>query len=50
MRYGTRAQTYLRDNGPLASLVLVGILALGFIGYLQWRKAQRRKSRKIAAR
>lgn len=45
VRYGARAQTYLRENGPFVSLVLVGVLVVGFIVYLQWRKANTRKSR-----
>jgi membrane protein YqaA with SNARE-associated domain len=45
VRYGTRAQTYLRENGPFVSLVVVGVLVVGFIVYLQWRKANTRKSR-----
>ena len=45
VRYGTRAQTYLRENGPVVSLAVVGVLVIGFIVYLQWRKANTRKSR-----
>lgn len=45
VRYGARAQTYLRENGPFVSLVVVGVLVVGFIVYLQWRKANTRKSR-----
>jgi membrane protein YqaA with SNARE-associated domain len=45
VRYGTRAQMYLRENGPFVSLVVVAVLAVGFLAYLQWRKATTRKSR-----
>ena len=45
MRYGTRAQAYMRDRGPIVSIVVVGVLLVGFVVYLQWRKAQQRKSR-----
>jgi membrane protein YqaA with SNARE-associated domain len=45
VRYGARAQTYLRENGATVSLVAVAVLALGFMAYLQWRKANARKSR-----
>lgn len=45
VRYGTRAQTYFRDNGALVSLVLVAALAAGFAVYLLRRRANARKSR-----
>jgi len=45
VRYGTRAQTYFRENGPFVSLVVVGVLVVGFLVYLQVRKATARKSR-----
>lgn len=45
VRYGTRAQTYLRENGPFVSLVVVGVLVVGFLVYLRLRKATARKSR-----
>jgi membrane protein YqaA with SNARE-associated domain len=45
VRYGARAQTYLRENGATVSLVAVAVLALGFMAYLQWRKANALKSR-----
>ncbi len=45
VRYGPRAQTYMREEGAFVSLVVVGVLTLGFAGYLLWTKAQRRKSR-----
>jgi membrane protein YqaA with SNARE-associated domain len=45
VRYGARAQTYLREQGAMVSLVAVGVLTLGFMIYLQWNKARARKSR-----
>jgi len=45
VKYGSRAQTYLSENGATVSLVVVAVLAVGFIAYLQWRKANARKSR-----
>jgi membrane protein YqaA with SNARE-associated domain len=45
VRYGPAAQTYLSERGAVVSLVAVGVLILGFIAYLQWTKARRRKSR-----
>ena len=45
VRYGARAQTYFRENGPKVSLVAVGVLAVGFFVYLRWSKAKARKSR-----
>ncbi len=45
VRYGARAQTYMREEGAFVSLVAVGALTLGFVAYLLWTKAQRRKSR-----
>ena len=38
VRYGARAETYIRANGPMLSLVAVCLL-VGFFVYLQWRKA-----------
>jgi len=45
VRYGGRAEAYLRDNGALASLVLVVALAAGFGAFLWFRKARVRKNR-----
>ena len=45
VRYGTRAQTYFRENGALVSLVVAAALAAGFALYLLWRRANARKSR-----
>lgn len=45
VRYGTRAQTYLRERGAVVSLAAVGVLTVGFLVYLQVKKARGRKSR-----
>src|SRR6184192_1941862 len=42
MRYGTRAQAYMRDRGPIVSIVVVAVLLVGFFIYLQWSKARQR--------
>jgi len=44
-RYGTWAETYLRENGASVSLLVVGLLAVTFVVYLLVRKATTRKSR-----
>jgi membrane protein YqaA with SNARE-associated domain len=40
VEYGERAMSYMRDNGTTASLVAVGVLAVGFGAYLLLRKAR----------
>jgi membrane protein YqaA with SNARE-associated domain len=45
VRYGGRAQVYVRENGAFVSLVAVALLTAGFSVYLLWRKAQGAKSR-----
>ena len=45
VRYGARAQTYMREEGAFVSLIAVGVLTVAFAAYLLWTKAQRRKSR-----
>jgi membrane protein YqaA with SNARE-associated domain len=45
VKYGSRAQTVMRESGGMISLVVAGVLLAGFLVYLQWNKAQRRKSR-----
>ena len=45
VKYGSRADAYLRENGATVSLVLVAVLAVGFAAYLQWRRAKAGKSR-----
>ena len=45
VRYGDCAMTYLGEHGAEASLIAVGFLGIGFVGYLLWTKAQAAKSR-----
>jgi len=45
VRFGARAQTYLGERGAVVSLVAVGVLTIGFVVYLQLKKARGRKSR-----
>jgi membrane protein YqaA with SNARE-associated domain len=40
VQYGERAMSYVRDNGTTASLVAVGVLAVGFVAYLLLRRAR----------
>jgi membrane protein YqaA with SNARE-associated domain len=40
--YGDRALAFLHANGKTVSLVVVGLLAAGFAGYLLWRKVRTR--------
>jgi len=40
VQYGERATSYVRDNGTAASLVVVGVLAVGFGAYLLLRKTR----------
>ena len=40
VQYGERAMSYLRDNGTAASLVVVGVLAVGFGAYLLLSKTR----------
>ena len=40
VQYGERATSYVRDNGTAASLVVVGVLAVGFGAYLLFRKTR----------
>jgi membrane protein YqaA with SNARE-associated domain len=42
--YGERAMAYMSENGTKVSLAAVGILAVGFAGYLVWRKARAGRS------
>jgi membrane protein DedA with SNARE-associated domain len=44
VRYGDRALVMVRENGSTVALVTVGLIVAGFIGYLLWNRAQRRKS------
>jgi len=41
--YGERAIAFLRTHGTAASLALVGLLVVGFVGYLWWASAGRRR-------
>jgi membrane protein YqaA with SNARE-associated domain len=45
VEYGDRAMTYVRAHGVGASLVAVGVLVAGGVGYLLWRKGQAANSR-----
>ena len=45
MRYGTWAETYLRENGASVSLLVAGLLLAAFVVYLLVRKAKAQKSR-----
>jgi membrane protein YqaA with SNARE-associated domain len=45
VKYGDRAMAYMRENGTIVSLVAVGVVAVGFAGYLYWRKARAGKGR-----
>jgi membrane protein YqaA with SNARE-associated domain len=38
VEYGERAMSYMRENGTTVSLTAVGVLAVGFAGYLLWNK------------
>jgi membrane protein YqaA with SNARE-associated domain len=45
IRYGARASAYVAEHGTQASLALVGVLIVGFAGYMLWSKARGRKTR-----
>jgi membrane protein YqaA with SNARE-associated domain len=45
VEYGDRALEYMHEHGTTAALVVVGLLAAGFVGYLLWSRAQARKTR-----
>ena len=36
--YGERALSFIRDHGTSSALVAIGVLAVGFIGYLVWSR------------
>ena len=44
IRYGSRAMTYMREQGAIVSLVAVAALAAGFAVYLLVSRARRRKA------
>jgi len=43
--YGERAMAYIRDNGMVVALVLVGLLLAGFVAYLYWPRTRTSKDR-----
>ena len=45
VKYGDRTLAYLHENGAKVSLILVGLLIAGFVGYLAWTKASTAKNR-----
>jgi membrane protein DedA with SNARE-associated domain len=45
VKYGDRAQTYMRDHGATVSLTVVGVLAAGFAAYLLLAKGRGAKNR-----
>jgi membrane protein YqaA with SNARE-associated domain len=45
VEYGDRALAYMRENAVEASLIAVGLLALAFVAFQLWSKAQARKNR-----
>jgi membrane protein YqaA with SNARE-associated domain len=38
VKYGDRAIAYIHSNGRTISLTVVGLIAIGFAGYLIWKK------------
>ncbi|MBI3400114.1 MAG: DedA family protein [Acidobacteria bacterium] len=40
VKYGDRAMAYLHEHGVAASLVVLGVLATGFVAYLVWNRSQ----------
>jgi membrane protein YqaA with SNARE-associated domain len=40
LAYGDRATAYVGEHGVFVSLVVVGVLLIGFVAYLLWRKAR----------
>ena len=45
LKYGSRAGAYVARHGTEASLALVGVLVVGFAGYMLWTRARHRKTR-----
>jgi len=37
--YGERAMSFIRDHGMAAALAAVGLLVVGFVGYLYWTRS-----------
>jgi membrane protein YqaA with SNARE-associated domain len=48
VRYGTQAQTFLRERGAIVSLAAVAVLTLGFFAYLQWKKRRLAKADRMS--
>jgi len=44
-QYGDRTMAYVEEHALMVSLVTVGLLAAGFVGYLWWNKARPAKNR-----
>jgi membrane protein DedA with SNARE-associated domain len=45
LAYGDRAAASMREHGAFVSLVVVGVLLIGFVAYLLWRKARAGRGR-----
>lgn len=45
VRYGDRAMAYMREHGTAVSLEALGVLVIGFGGYLLWSNARAGKRR-----
>ncbi len=43
--YGEQAMAFIRDHGPAAALVVVGLLVAGFAAYLLWTRVKSAKAR-----
>lgn len=43
VRYGDLAMVFMREHGVVVAIAVVGTLALGFLVYLGWSRAQERK-------
>ena len=41
VKYGDRAMAYMRENGTVVSLAVVGVLAAGFGAFLLWSRRRR---------
>jgi membrane protein YqaA with SNARE-associated domain len=41
VRYGDEAMAYMHAHGTMVSLIVVGVLVAGFLGYLLWSKRRR---------
>ena len=46
-KYGDRAQAYMRENGAMVSLVVVGLLVAGFAAYLAISKGRAARTDKM---